>query len=91
MVYLLRSVELLFWWRHAIDDAAYMNVVIAGDGANELFKTTEIVGKFRLFRRFMLVYHSGLDISNDLVEISSFISTLMGFNKMQWWFLGIPI
>jgi hypothetical protein len=29
----------------------------------------------------VLGYHSGLDIASDLVEISSFVSILMSFNK----------
>jgi hypothetical protein len=80
-VYLLRSVKLLFRWRDAVNDAAYMNVVVGGDGADELFETTEAVGHFRLFRLFVLVYHSSLDVASDLVEISSFISILMSFNE----------
>ena len=58
-----------------------MSVVVEGDGADELFETTEAVGHFRLFRLFVLVYHSGLDIATNLVEISGFISILMSFNK----------
>jgi hypothetical protein len=58
-----------------------MNVVIGGEGADELFETTEAVGNFRLFRFSVLVYHYGLDVASDLVEISSFISILMSFNK----------
>lgn len=72
---------MFFRWRDAVDDAAYMMVVIGGDGADELFETTEVVGQSWLFFLSMLVYHSGLDVANDLVDISSFISILMSFNK----------
>jgi hypothetical protein len=41
-------------------------------------KLLDISGCFRLF---VLVYHSGLDIATNLVEISGFISILMSFNK----------
>lgn len=79
--YLFESVVLLFRGRDAVNDAAYMNVIVCSDGADEFFETTEGCGRFRFFRRFMLVNHSVEDIASDLVEISRSTSILFRFDK----------
>ena len=72
---------MLFWWRDAVNGNAYIDVIVRGDGPNETFETTEVIGNFRLFRFPVLVYHSDLDVASDLVDISSFRSILMSFNE----------
>lgn len=80
-VYLLRSVKLIFWWRDAVNSTAYIDVILGGDCANETFETTEVIGNSRLFRLPMLVYHPGLDVASDFIDISSFRFILVSFNE----------
>ena len=80
-VYLLRSVKLLFWWRDAVNSTAYIDLILGSDCPNEMFETTEVIGNFRLFRLPMLVYHPGLDVACDLVDMSSFRSILVSFDE----------